>query len=70
MWPGPARRARASAKGWHGVQMAALGFIGLCGVLQRDDGDDPRWLLRVVSATGPVTVSLQAVSSLRPVGSC
>jgi hypothetical protein len=35
---------RASAKGWHGVQMAVLGFIGLCGVLQRDDGDDPSWL--------------------------
>ena len=35
---------RASAKGWHGVQMAVLGFIGLCGVLQRDDGDDPTWL--------------------------
>ncbi|HEV7805626.1 MAG TPA: hypothetical protein VGO80_07410 [Solirubrobacteraceae bacterium] len=35
---------RASAKGWHGVQMAVLGFIGLCGVLQRDDGGDPTWL--------------------------
>ena len=23
---------RGSAKGWHGVQLAALGFIGLCGV--------------------------------------
>ena len=35
---------RASAKGWHGVQMAVLGFIGLCGVLQRDDSGDPGWL--------------------------
>jgi hypothetical protein len=35
---------RASAKGWHGVQMAVLGFIGLCGVLQRDDAGDPTWL--------------------------
>ncbi len=36
---------RASARGWHGVQLAVLGFIGLCGVLQGDAGADlPRWL--------------------------
>lgn len=32
---------RASAKGWHGVQLAALGFIGLCGVLQQGESTDP-----------------------------
>jgi lysylphosphatidylglycerol synthetase-like protein (DUF2156 family) len=36
---------RVSARGWHGVQLAVLGFIGLCGVLQRDTGSDqPHWL--------------------------
>jgi hypothetical protein len=36
---------RASAKGWHGVQLAVLGFIGLCGVLQGAAGQDgPHWL--------------------------
>jgi hypothetical protein len=36
---------RASAKGWHGVQLAVLGFIGLCGVLQGAAGKDgPHWL--------------------------
>jgi hypothetical protein len=36
---------RASAKGWHGVQLAVLGFIGLCGVLQGAAGHDgPHWL--------------------------
>lgn len=25
---------RASARGWHGAQLAVLGFIGLCGVLK------------------------------------
>jgi hypothetical protein len=36
---------RASAKGWHGVQLAVLGFIGLCGVLQgAAEPDLPRWL--------------------------
>jgi uncharacterized membrane protein YoaK (UPF0700 family) len=36
---------RASAKGWHGVQLAVLGFIGLCGVLQGAAGQEgPHWL--------------------------
>ena len=41
--PAPDRLAelRGSAKGWHGVQLAALGFIGLCGVLQTGDESDP-----------------------------
>ena len=36
---------RTSARGWHGVQLAVLGFIGLCGALH-DAGDatGPRWL--------------------------
>lgn len=40
---------RASAKGWHGIQLAALGFIGLCGVIQTGDASDP-WALQVLSA--------------------
>ena len=39
---------RNSAKGWHGIQLAALGFIGLCGVIQTGDASDP-WLLQVLS---------------------
>jgi hypothetical protein len=39
---------RASAKGWHGIQLAALGFIGLCGVIQTGDAADP-WTLQVLS---------------------
>lgn len=36
---------RTSARGWHGAQLAVLGFIGLCGVLQGDGGDSkPGWL--------------------------
>jgi hypothetical protein len=35
---------RASARGWHGVQLAVLGFIGLCGVLEPGDASAPRWL--------------------------
>lgn len=39
---------RASAKGWHGIQLAALGFIGLCGVIKTGDSTDP-WALQVMS---------------------
>jgi hypothetical protein len=36
---------RVSARGWHGVQLAVLGFIGLCGVLEDGAGNDgPHWL--------------------------
>ena len=39
---------RASAKGWHGIQLAALGFIGLCGVIQTGESTEP-WALQVLS---------------------
>lgn len=39
---------RASAKGWHGIQLAALGFIGLCGVINSGDSGNPQ-LLQVMS---------------------
>jgi uncharacterized protein involved in cysteine biosynthesis len=35
---------RASARGWHGVQLAVIGFIGLCGVLKGGRPDNPMWL--------------------------
>jgi hypothetical protein len=46
--PAPASRLdelRASAKGWHVIQFALLGFIGLCGVLKGvGTSGGPRWL--------------------------
>ena len=35
---------RVSARGWHGFQLAVIGFIGLCGVLQGGRPDNPWWL--------------------------
>ena len=35
---------RGSAKGWHGVQLAALGFIGLCGVTKPGESSNPEGL--------------------------
>ena len=35
---------RGSARGWHQLQVAVLGFVGLCGVLQRGRPENPMWL--------------------------
>ena len=35
---------RVSARGWHGVQLAVIGFIGFCGVVQDGRPDNPEWL--------------------------
>jgi hypothetical protein len=35
---------RSSARGWHGVQLAVLGFIGFCGVLQKERPANPQWV--------------------------
>jgi hypothetical protein len=41
---------RTSARGWHGVQLAVLGFIGLCGALQSGSGGSgPGWLQRLAA---------------------
>lgn len=34
----PQVRVRSSARGWSGIQLALMGFIGLCGVLQTPGG--------------------------------
>ncbi len=42
---------RTSARGWHGVQLAVLGFIGLCGALTEASGaTGPRWLQLLAGA--------------------
>jgi hypothetical protein len=33
-----------SARGWHSIQMAVLGFIGICGVLHTANTSVPGWL--------------------------
>ena len=45
-----------SARGWHGVQLAVLAFIGLCGVLGDADPTSPRWL--------QVTAGVLAIAAL------
>lgn len=41
----PLDRLGASARGWHRIQLAVLGFVGLCGVLWAGgDPSGPSWL--------------------------
>jgi hypothetical protein len=41
---------RTSARGWHGVQLAVLGFIGLCGVLESGAASsEPQWLQQLAA---------------------
>jgi len=35
---------RSAAQGWHGAQLAALGFIGLCGVIKPSETSNPEAL--------------------------
>jgi len=40
-----AGRLMESARGWHRIQLAVLGFVGLCGALWGGDGSAaPTWL--------------------------
>jgi len=60
---GPADRLAelsASARGWHTIQMAVLGFIGICGVLRTADSA-PRAVQWVAAA---VAVAALAAASL------
>jgi hypothetical protein len=40
----PLAELRASARGWQSLQLAVIGFIGLCGVLQGGRPDNPMWI--------------------------
>jgi hypothetical protein len=51
----------ASARGWHTIQMAVLGFIGICGVLRTTGSPAPRavqWLAAALAVAALATASL------------
>jgi hypothetical protein len=54
---------RDSARGWHQIQLAVLGFVGLCGVLQRGRPENPTWLqtLAALLILGALVTALVAV---------
>jgi type IV secretory pathway VirB2 component (pilin) len=54
---------RASARGWQGIQLAVLGFIGLCGVLQRGDSGIPHWIQVLAGIAALVALGLACVAT-------
>lgn len=56
----PATRVATSAKGWHSLQMAVLGFIGICGMLR--DGAGPSWLQWLAAALVLLGLLIAAVA--------
>jgi hypothetical protein len=51
----------ASARGWHTIQMAVLGFIGICGVLRATTSPAPgavQWLAAAVAVAALAAASL------------
>jgi hypothetical protein len=58
---------RASAQGWQRVQLAALGFIGLCGVIQTGDATNP-WGLQVMSGILVLVALVLACAGVYVVG--
>ena len=56
----------ASAKGWHTIQLAVLGFIGICGVLQSSTAA-PRGV-QIFGAVLAVTALIVAVTAVFVVG--
>lgn len=64
--PGVAPAARleaisASARGWHTIQMAVLGFIGICGVLRTAASPAPsaiQWLAAALAVAALAAASL------------
>ena len=56
-------RLSASARGWHTIQMAVLGFIGICGVLRTTSSPAPRavqWLAAAL-AVAALAVACMAI---------
>lgn len=69
-----ARELSASARGWHAIQVAVLGFIGFCGVLRTADSPAPRavqWLAAALAVAALVVACLAILTVGRiayPVG--
>lgn len=59
----PVGQLAASARGWHGVQLAALAFIGLCGVLSDTDPEVPRSVQLAAAGLALAALALACVAT-------
>lgn len=64
----PVTRLIDSARGWHGIQLGVLGFIGFCGVLRMgEQSPSPDWL-QWMATGGTVGAFVTALWSIVMVG--
>jgi hypothetical protein len=63
--PSTAAALTASAREWHKLQVAALAFVGLCGVLTGDNGTRlPMWLQSIAGVLALLAVASAAIGLL------
>jgi hypothetical protein len=57
------KQLSTSAQGWHTIQMAVLGFIGICGVLRTTSTSTPRGVqvLAAILAVAALVVACLAI---------
>lgn len=62
--PGDAAgRLAESARGWHRIQLAVLGFVGLCGALWGGDGSAaPTWLQQAAGVLAVLAFALACLA--------
>jgi hypothetical protein len=56
------QRLSASARGWHTIQMAVLGFIGICGILRTASGPAPRLVQWLAAALAVAALAVACVA--------
>jgi hypothetical protein len=65
--PTPLTELTASARGWHTIQIAVLGFIGICGILRTASSPAPR-AVQVLAAVLAVVALAAACAGVFIVG--
>jgi len=67
--PSDLAELRTSARGWHGVQLAVLGFIGLCGAINSvGSNENPRWLELLAGVLVLTSLGLACVATVLVAG--
>ena len=57
----PVARLSESARGWHTIQLAVLGFIGICGVLHTSSSSAPHWVQVIAAGLAVIGLTVVAV---------
>jgi hypothetical protein len=55
-------RLSAAARGWHTIQMAVLGFIGICGILRTTSSTAPRAVQWLAAALAVAALAVACMS--------